>query len=150
MKPMKWFVRFCMACLMAYAPMVAAYAGDGDEERGVSVITFVLHALGLKYVLLFPVAVIASVFLTLRSTKGTVHAATPLFVLLPFFVGLKGTTEGLGSMFLIIAQSVRAPEWREVSPGMTSSLFSLDIGLLLCLPAFLIVVWRLLRADGRA
>jgi len=145
MKPMKWFACFCLACLLACAPMVAAYAGDGDEERGVSVVTYVLNSLGYKYVLLFPVALIASVFLTLRSTKGTVHAATPLFVLLPFFVGLKGTAEGLLGMFLVIAMAKRGPEWSEASHGIASSLFSLDIGLLLCLPAFLIVVWRLLR-----
>ena len=130
--------------------MVAALAGDGNEERGVSVIRYALQSLGRRYVLLFPVALIASIFLTLRSTKGNVHGATPLFVLLPFFVGLKGTTEGLLSMFMVIAMAKRGPEWSEASVGIGSSLVSLDIGLLLCLPAFLIVVSRLLRADGRA
>jgi len=96
------------------------------------------------------VAVIASIFLKLRSTKGTVHGATPLFVLLPFFVGLMGTTEGLLSMFLIIAMTTTAPRWSELSHGIGLSLWALDIGLFLCLPAFLIVAWRQLRADGRA
>jgi len=142
-----------MACLLAYAPMVAAYAGDGTVkvESRESMIMDMLRGTPPLEIIFLAAALIASIFLTLRSTKGNVHGATPLFVLLPFFVAFKLTMGSLSHVCWFIAKHpIGSLDWYDVIGRIGQEFWTLNIGLFLCLPAFLIVVWRLLRADGRA
>ena len=105
-----------------------------------SYLMWVVSALGWRYVVLLPLAGIVTLVLTLILLirgRGSAQTGALLFIVpLPFYLGIVGVLDGLISSYQVIAMSQMAPKPSEVAMGISMSLVSAWVGLLLTVPSY--------------
>lgn len=125
------------------------------EMQSESFLMWFIGALGWKYALLLPGSALLSFVLTavlLGVGKGrTTGAALVFIVAIPFLVGLFGMFDGLMASFMVIARSTVAPKPSEYAQGMSMSISTPLLGMLLMVPSYLLATVGLsikaLRSD---
>ena len=113
-----------------------------------SMLQWFISAMGPKYMILLPLAAVIGlvvvVVLLVRGRGGAAGAAAVLAVFMPFLVGLLGTVEGLISAYSVIASSAVAPKPSLIAEGISTSLVTAYVGLILTAPIYLLAVVGLL------
>ena len=111
-------------------------------EESENFVMWLISALGWKYVLLLPASALLSFVLTallVIAGKGrTTGAALVFIVAIPFLIGLFGMFDGLMASFMVIARSTAAPKPSEYALGMSMSITTPLIGMLLMVPSYLL------------
>lgn len=99
---------------------------------------------GVAYLALLTMAAATSL---LVSTIATLFARghylvvlLAISIMMPVIVGAAGVVDGLYAAYKVIAMSVVAPKPAELALGHLYSLTTLFLGLILCLPSYLIAV----------
>lgn len=107
-----------------------------------SFLLFLINALGIRYAFLLPaaalVAFIVVLILVLRGKGPELVGALIFIVPLPVLVGILGTVDGMLASYQVIAMSDLAPKPSEVAQGISMSLVSAWIGLMLAVPGYLL------------
>jgi hypothetical protein len=121
-----------------------------------SYLEFLFQSLGYRYALLLPAAAALAfvvVLILLLRGRGPAMVGAMLFVVpLPIFVGILGVVDGMLASFHVVAMSNTAPKPAEYAQGISMSLVSLWVGLLLAVPSFLLAAIGLIGqalAAGR-
>ena len=108
-------------------------------------------ALGWRYALLLPLtgllAFVLILVLLIRGRSWATGAAIVLLAPLPLLVGLLGTIDGAILSHMVIASSDVTPKPSAVAEGISTSLITALVGLLLMVPNYILaVVGLLIRA----
>ena len=105
-------------------------------------LAWLISALGWRYVLLLPASALLSFVLTavlVVAGKGrTTGAALAFIVAIPFLIGLFGMFDGLMASFMVIARSSVSPKPSEYAQGISMSIVTPLIGMLLMVPSYLL------------
>jgi len=113
-----------------------------------SYLSWFFAALGWKYTLLLPLVgmlAFAVVLVLVLRGKGPAMVGALLFVVpLPIFVGLMGVVDGLMSMFQVLAMADISPKPSVVADGVSMSLVTAWVGMLLAVPSYLVAVGGLI------
>jgi hypothetical protein len=109
-----------------------------------SLVSFFIHALGHRYLVLLPLAGMVSFALTLlvliKGKGPSMGALVVLLVLLPLTVGYYGYIDGLISSYSVIAASETMPKPSELSNGVSMSLVSMLVGFWMSLPTLVLSI----------
>ena len=115
-----------------------------DLPRQQSYLEFMFNSLGWRYTFLLPLAALVSfvliLVLALRGKGSAVPAALVLLVPLPIIVGIFGVVDGMLASFQVIAMSNTAPRPAEYAHGISMSLMTLFVGILLAVPGYVLAV----------
>jgi hypothetical protein len=110
------------------------------EEQ--SWLAFYWQACGLRYGLLLPLSGLLSVVFTillLARGRGAWLAPTMLIVVLgPLVLGMVGTVDGLIASMMVIYNSSVQPKPAELAQGKGMSLVTIQVGLMMMLPGYLL------------
>lgn len=110
-------------------------------------IVWLFRALGIRYTFLLPaVTVLALLLAVLAIWKFKTPTLTALLlagVPLPLLLGAFGSIDGLMASFQIIMISSATPRASEVAEGGAMSLVSMQVGLILSLPLYLLALTAL-------
>jgi len=117
-----------------------------------------VKALGWRYMLLLPAAALLSFVLTavlLVAGKGrTTGAALVFIVAIPFLIGLFGMFDGMLASFLEIARSTASVKPSVMAAGVSMSISTPLVGMLLMVPSYLLATVglsvRALQSDPKA
>ena len=138
------------------------HAMESEEDSAVrprqSFLIWFIGSLGWKYTLLLPLAALVSFVLTaalVMAGKGRTTGAALVFIVpLPLVIGLFGTLEGAVSSFMVIAMSDTAPKPAMIAEGISTSLVTPMVGMLLMAPSYLLAVVgltvRALKGDPKS
>ena len=114
------------------------------ETPQFSLLRWVFSSLGVPYIVLFGLAGLVCLVLTLVLVirgKGPMAAvALVLVVHVPFFIGLFAALQGAASSFLVIATSGATPKPSEVAVGTSTGLIAPMVGLLVMAPSYVIAI----------
>lgn len=127
-----------------------------DLPRQQSYLEFFFHSLGWRYSLLLPMAALAAFVLVLvlviRGKGNSLPAALILIVPLPIFVAIMGVVDGMLASFAVISMSDTAPKPSVWAEGISMSLVTVLVGMMLAVPGYLLAVVgtsiRSLRGDA--
>ena len=101
-----------------------------------------VKALGWRYMLLLPASALLSFVLTavlVVAGKGrTTGAALVFIVAIPFLIGLFGMFDGMMASFMVMASSSTSPKPSEVAVGVSTSIVTPLVGMLLMVPSYLL------------
>ncbi|MDX1945783.1 MAG: MotA/TolQ/ExbB proton channel family protein [Pirellulaceae bacterium] len=107
-----------------------------------SYLMWFFSALGMKYTLLLPlagfVAFLIVAFLLWKGKGPAMIGAIVLVVPAPVYLGVLGVVEGMMASFQVIAMSSTAPKPSEIAEGISMSLVSAMVGLVLTIPAYIL------------
>ncbi len=127
--------------------MHAEHADEGmsmEEEfpQSENFLVWIIGALGWRYAFLLPVSALLSFALTallVIAGKGrTTGPALAFIVAIPFLIGLFGMFDGLMASFMVIAHSTAAPKPSVYAQGMSMSIVTPLLGMLLMVPSYLL------------
>lgn len=115
-----------------------------------SLLIWYFKALGIRYAFLLPlVALICLALVVLVAVVWKHHSLTALLALLiplPVYFGIVGCIDGLAASFQVLAHSTTVPHMNELAAGGSMSLATVQVGMYLALPTFLlaiaILLWR--------
>ncbi len=118
---------------------------------------WLISALGWKYMLLLPASALLSFVLTavlVVAGKGrTTGAALAFIVAIPFLIGLFGMFDGLMASFMVIARSPTYPKPSVIAAGVSMSIVTPLLGMLLMVPSYLLATVglsvRALQSDPK-
>ena len=110
-----------------------------EEIQERSFLGWMIEALG-PYGLLIPLAglatfALACIVVAKAKRPGTIGAFA-VVAAAPFLIGLFGMAQGMLTSLSVIAVSQVAPKPSEVSGGIATALFSLQVGMLVAFPAY--------------
>lgn len=133
------------------------FAMHDEPMRQQSYLVWLIQAMGIRYTFLLPLAgLIAFVVVLFLVLKGKGHAlpvALLLIVPLPVLVGFVGVIDGMMASFMVIASSDTSPKPSAVAEGISMSLVTAWIGILLAVPSYLLATIgmcvRSLQGDRR-
>lgn len=101
-------------------------------------------ALGIKYTLLLPLAALVSFVVALIIVvrgRGPLAGAALLFIVpMPFLVGIYGAIEGAIEMYQVVAAISTQPKASEMARGISMTLATPLVGMLLMVPAYAVAV----------
>jgi len=123
-----------------------------------SYLMWFFSALGIKYAVLLPlvglIAFVVVLVLVLKGKGPALPAALMLIVPLPLLVGIGGVIEGLLAFFQVIAGAELAPKASTWAAGISMSLVTAWVGLLLTVPSYFLATIgmcvRSLVGSGKA
>ena len=110
------------------------------EAVRVSMLQWIVSALGIPYIFLLPLAGLVSFVLALlvvlRGKGPMAVLAVILIVPIPFLVGLFAATNGAMASLAVIASSPTAPKPAEIAEGVSTAIIAPMVGMLLMVPAY--------------
>ncbi len=130
---------------------------DLPPEIQQNFLMWVISSLGWRYVLLLPASTLMSFALTALLVvvgKGkTTGAALGFIVAIPFLIGLFGMFDGLMCSFMVIAASTAMPKPSILAEGISMSIVTPLIGMLLMVPSYLLatvgLAFRAMKNDPK-
>jgi hypothetical protein len=109
-----------------------------------SYLMWFFSALGWRYTLLLPLAGLLAFVLTLLVVtrgKGAAQVGALLFIVpLPVLVGIYGVVEGLIASYQVIAMTSISPKPSAIAEGVSMSLVTIMVGMVLATPSYLLAV----------
>lgn len=128
-----------------------------EDAPSENFLIWIISALGWRYVLLLPASAFLSFVLTavlVIAGKGrTTGAALGFIVAIPFLIGIFGMLDGLMASFMVIARSSAAIKPSVYAQGMSMSIVTPLVGMLLMVPSYLLatvgLTIRAFRGDSK-
>jgi hypothetical protein len=105
-------------------------------------IVWLFQALGLRYTIFLPfIALLAFILAAIAVWRFKTPLLTALLLVvvpLPFFYGAMATIDGLMASWQVVTMSGAAPKPSELAEGGAMSLLSMQVGLVLSLPVYIL------------